>query len=419
MSGANLPLQGMSDIVSPEVSVWQRLETTAREILARYAFTEIRTPILEKLEVFTHSLGDTTDIVQKEMYAFTDRGGRNITLRPEGTAGVMRWVAGAGQESADARLYYIGPMFRAERPQAGRKRQFHQLGVEAIGPANALQDAEVIEMQHRLLSAWGVKDAVFQLNTRGAPEEMENVRAGLRDALRPRLAELCPDCQRRFEQNVLRILDCKVPSCRAIAQAAPRMIDLMAPASRDYFQAVLDALARLGVPAVHNPMLVRGLDYYQHTVWEVTSASLGAQDALSGGGRYRVNAGGREIDGVGFGVGLERVITALGLTEAETAALVPRPVAYLAAHNADAIVPNQALARDLRAAGISCIVSFEPRSLKSQFKSADRARVRFTLVRGEAELAAGTCQIKEMATGTQEAVPLDGVAAWIRGRTSE
>ncbi len=418
MSGAHLPLQGMSDIVSPEVSIWQRLEASARNVLARYAFTEIRTPILEKLEVFTHSLGDTTDIVQKEMYAFTDRGGRNITLRPEGTAGVMRWVAGAGLEAADARLYYIGPMFRAERPQAGRKRQFHQLGVEAIGPANPLQDAEIIEMQHRLLSTWGVQDAVFQLNTRGAPEEMETVRAGLRDALRPKLLELCPDCQRRFEQNVLRILDCKVPACRAIAQAAPRMIDLMAPASRDYFQAVLEALARLGVPALHNPMLVRGLDYYQHTVWEVTSARLGAQDALSGGGRYRVNAGGRNIDGVGFGVGLERVIHALGLSDVETAALAARPAVYLAAHNVDAIVPNQSLARDLRAAGVSCIASFEPRSLKSQFKAADRAGVRFTLVRGEAELAVGTCQIKDMATGTQEELPLDGVLAWLRARIS-
>ncbi|MFO1489971.1 MAG: histidine--tRNA ligase [Kiritimatiellia bacterium] len=416
MSGASLPLQGMSDIVSPEVSLWQRLETTARAVLARYAFTEIRTPVLEKIEVFTHSLGDTTDIVQKEMYAFADRGGRNITLRPEGTAGVMRWVAGAGQESADARLYYIGPMFRAERPQAGRKRQFHQLGVEAIGAANALQDAEVIEMQHRLLTEWGVKDAVFQLNTRGAPEEMESVRAGLRDELRPRLAALCPDCQRRFEQNVLRILDCKVPACRAIALEAPRMIDFMAPASREYFQSVLSALRQLGVPAEHNPMLVRGLDYYQHTVWEVTSASLGAQDALSGGGRYRVNAGGRAIDGVGFGIGLERVITALGLSGAEVAGLVPRPAVYLAAQNADALGSNQLLARDLRSAGVSCVASFEARSLKSQFKSADRAGVRFTVVRGESELAAGTCQVKEMATGAQVQVPLGEVASWLAAR---
>jgi histidyl-tRNA synthetase len=414
MSEHTAPLQGFSDILYPEVGVWHFLEDSARRVLALYGYREIRTPILEKVEVFTRSLGEATDIVHKEMYAFRDQGDRHITLRPEGTAGVMRVVAGLGQDLKSPRLYYIGPMFRSERPQAGRKRQFHQLGLECIGKPNALQDAEVIRLQSRLFDAWGIRDAVFQLNTRGTAEDMPVVRERLRELLEPRRLELCADCQRRMDQNILRVLDCKKAACGAIAATLPPITDFMAPASREYFALVQAALAASGVRFQVNPRLIRGLDYYEHVVWEVTSASLGAQDALSGGGRYRVTVGNRAIEGVGFGIGLERVIIALGLDEPAQAAHNPGVDAFLVGQNEEAFRANLVLAEELRAAGFSVVMEMEPKSMKAQMKAADRWAARRVLIRGETEIANGTLAIRNLSTGMQVEIPASDLLSHLR-----
>ena len=414
MSESSAPLQGFSDILYPEVGVWQFLEDRARTVLHLYGYREVRTPILEKVEVFTHSLGDATDIVQKEMYAFTDRGGRNITLRPEGTAGVMRVVAGQGQDNKSPRLYYIGPMFRAERPQAGRKRQFHQLGLESLGKPSPGLDAEVIRLQQRIFESWGVQNTVFQINTRGAGDDMPAVREGLRSRLVLDLTRLCGDCQRRFEQNILRVLDCKNPQCQGIVAGLPPITEFMAAASREYFAQVQEALTQLGVAFQVNPRLIRGLDYYQHVVWEVTSSSVGSQDALSGGGRYAVKTGNQTLEGVGFGIGLERVIMALGLDEERQRALNPSIDVFLVSQNEPALAANRTLAEELRAAGIRCVMELDLRSMKAQMKAADRWGAKRVILRGESELAAGTVALKDMASGTQTVLPVADLLRHLR-----
>jgi len=227
MSSNIQPVPGMSDLATPEIMLWQMLEQRARRVLTRYGFTELRTPLVEKTELFVRSIGDTTDVVQKEMYTFEDRGGRSLSLRPEGTASVIRHIAGGGPEALQSRVYYSGAMFRAERPQAGRKRQFHQIGAEALGAPSPAADAECIALQHDLLSTWGLKNFSIRLNTRGTPEDREQVAAGLRSVLEPQLGLLCDDCQRRYNENVLRILDCKNEKCRKIVSALPAMTTFM------------------------------------------------------------------------------------------------------------------------------------------------------------------------------------------------
>jgi len=405
-------LKGMDDIVCPEIGLWQWLEKTARDILALYAFTEIRTPILERQEVFTRSLGETSDIVHKEMFAFEDRGGRAICLRPEGTAGVMRHLAGLGQ-ARNQRLYYMGPMFRAENPQKGRKRQFHQLGVEALSSPSPWLDAEILELQHRLLAGWGVTDAVFRINSRGNSDDMNAIRVGLKAALNPHRDVLCADCKKRFEENILRVLDCKNPGCAEVVRSAPSMLDLLCPESRAYFDALCGALDHLGVRYVVEPRLVRGLDYYEHTIWEVTSPSLGSQDALSGGGRYGVTMGKQLLQGVGFGVGLERVILALGKSPEECRQLLPPLDLVLISMGERAMVANQSLAKSLRSRGISCVVDMSGKKMKDQFRNALEAGALRVLIRGDQELDAGVCRIKTLATQEQQDVVVEDVPAWL------
>ena len=399
------PLQGMTDLGAPDVARWQHIEAAAREVMALYGYTELRTPILERTALFTRSIGDTTDIVQKEMYNFTDRGGRDIALRPEGTAGVIRALAGGGPESQDARVYYLGPMFRCERPQAGRKRQFHQVGAEALGAPNPASDAECIALQLHILGAWGLEGFRLQVNTRGTPEDQTAVAEGLRDALRPVRDELCEDCRRRFETNVLRVLDCKNPGCRGLVAALPPITDFMAPASRDYLAEVAGLLRALDIEADLNPMLVRGLDYYMHTVWEITHTALGAQDALCGGGRYRIQLENRVVEGVGFAMGLERVITALEAT-AGPAEDPRRPQVWIVTQHESAFRENLVLAQLLRRRGLRCGMDLAGRSLKAQMRAANRAGVRWAVIRGEQEMEEGLFQLKDMSEGTQRALAM-------------
>lgn len=405
-SFSSQPLQGMSDLRAPEIFQWQRLERIGTRILEDYGCSEIRTPVLERTALFVRGIGDGTDVVQKEMYRFEDRGGRDVALRPEGTAGVMRAVAAAGQDLQDARLYYLGPMFRCERPQAGRKRQFHQLGAEALGAPNPAADAECIALQCHILTAWGIHDARVQLNTRGLPEDREAVAAGLRTSLEPALDRLCEDCRRRLESNVLRVLDCKQPDCRAVVGDLPPVTDFMSEEARTYLAEVQDLLALLDIEVESNPRLVRGLDYYVHTVWEITHGALGAQDALCGGGRYRFELGKRALEGVGFALGFERVLMVLeaaGTAPAEPTA----PHVYIVTQDPCAFRENLVLAQTLRRKGIACGIDVRKgRPFKKQLRAADRSGAAWAVLRGQREMDEGTFLLKHMADGRQEALAM-------------
>ena len=405
-SSSSQPVQGMSDLGPPEIAVWQSVEEKARQVLALYHFSEVRTPVLEYTQVFTRSLGDTTDVVRKEMYTFEDRGGRSLTLRPEGTAGVMRYVGGQGAEALDARLYYLGPMFRCERPQAGRKRQFHQLGIEALGAPSAAADVEVIALQHHIFSAWGLRDYRVEVNTRGMPEDHQAVVEGLVNALRPHVDKLCEDCRRRLETNVLRVLDCKNPDCGKVVDHVPPIVSFMSDVSRKYLDEVMRLLSLLTIPAKPNPRLVRGLDYYVHTVWEVRHPGLGAQDAISGGGRYRINIGHKAIEGVGFAVGLERVLTALQVDKPEGLGRISKPLAWIISQGEKAVEENLVLAQTLRQRGIQCGLDLSGRSIKAQMREANRSEAAYAILRGEREMEKGQLILKNMKDGSQEDVEL-------------
>ncbi len=407
------PLQGMSDLFAPEIAIWQQIEKEARRVFDLYGYSEIRTPVLEKASVFERSLGDTTDVVQKEMYAFEDRGGRRICLRPEGTAGVIRHVASRGQDAQDARLYYIGPMFRAERPQAGRKRQFHQVGSEFMGPPQPAADAETLALQLHLLQAWGLSGFEVRINTLGLPSDRPLVQQGLRAALGEQSAGLCEQCRQRLETNVLRVLDCKNPTCRTLVQALPPVTTWMAPESRAYLDQVLAWLQRLDIHAVVHPALVRGFDYYVHTVWEITHSALGAQDALCGGGRYRIQMGGRDFDGVGFAMGMERVIMAL--QQQNPPAVAAGPMIWLVSLGDPAFQENLVLAQSLRRRGLRCGLDLAGRSMKAQMRAADRAGATQVVIRGENEMAKGTFVLKDMAAGSQLELDLPALMAQLAG----
>ena len=397
----------MADLAGPEVAVWQVLEARAHDLLKRHGYAEVRTPILEPTDLFARGLGDTTDVVQKEMYTFTDRGGRSLTLRPEGTASVIRHVAARGAEGLSARLYYLGPMFRNERPQAGRRRQFHQVGLERLGEPDPLADAEVIALQVDLLADWGLEGTRLLVNTRGTPEDRVAVSKGLQVALRPLAEALCEDCRRRIDTNPLRVLDCKRPACQEATRDVPSPVSWMSPESRVYFDTVVRALGAMGLDAEPTPRLVRGLDYYVHTVWEITHPGLGAQDAVAGGGRYLLPLEGKGIPGVGFAVGMERAVLAL-----ESAGRLPEPprpphVVFLAGLGQAEGLANLGLARDLRRSGLTVLAGDCHRSLKSQLKSADKASADWALIRGEDELARREVTLRRLRDGWQTTVPDD------------
>lgn len=400
------PVQGMSDIAPPDIALWQMIEQRAREIFAHYRFSEVRTPVLEKLELFTHSLGDTTDVVTKEMYTLEDRGGRKLALRPEGTAGAIRYVASGGDETANARIFYIGPMFRCERPQAGRKRQFHQIGVEAVGAPNPLADAEVIALQVQLLNTWGLKGAKIRLNTIGLPQDRIAVLEGLRTAIRPRLHELPEDAQQRFETNVLRLLDSKDEAVQKIIADVPPVIEFMSAESRAYLNTVIETLRKLEIDVAVDARLVRGLDYYVHTVWEVVHGGLGAQNALAGGGRYRIDVGGRPIDGVGFAMGVERVIASLEATGITAAQFAPPPPVFIVSLGEAALNENLLLMQMLRQRGIACEMELSARKVQAQMRRADKAGAKTVVIRGDTELEKGIFVVKNMADGTQRELGL-------------
>lgn len=402
------PLQGMSDIQAPEIYLWRMMEERARSVFTSYGYDELRTPTLEKITVFQRSLGETTDVVKKEMYSFKPSK-HELAMRPEGTAGTMRHLAGRGEEGLNARVFYIGPMFRYERPQAGRKRQFHQVGVEATGEPNPLADAEAIALQKSLLDAWGLTGSTIKISTRGEPSDRQPVAEGLREALRPHEKDLCEDCQRRIDENVLRVIDCKNESCQKIVDQIPSPVEFMSESSRAYLDQVIKALDAMGVEVTVDPKLIRGLDYYVHTVWEISHSALGAQDALAGGGRYVIDLGRKSVPGVGFAVGFERAIMALEACDITGEQFAPVGGIWLVSLGENALMENMKLAAELRSKGIRCGMELAAKSMKAQMRKASRSGAGKVIIRGDDELEKGMALVKDMVEGTQEEMNLENV----------
>ncbi|WP_462412340.1 histidine--tRNA ligase [Neobacillus sp. Marseille-QA0830] len=417
----NIP-RGTQDILPGEVELWQLIEKKARDLCEKYHYQEIRTPIFEHTELFSRGVGDTTDIVQKEMYTFEDRGGRSLTLRPEGTASTVRAFVEKkmyGNANQPVKLYYMGPMFRYERPQSGRFRQFVQFGVEALGSHDPAIDAEVISLAMNLYKEMGLKKLKLIINSLGDKESRLAHREALINHFKPRIGEFCKDCQNRLEKNPLRILDCKVDRDHELMKSAPSIIDYLNEESKAYFDKLQKYLTQLDIPFEVDPNLVRGLDYYNHTAFEIMSDAegFGAITTLCGGGRYNGLAeeiGGPETPGIGFALSIERFIAAL---KAEGIELEVNPGidCYLAALGEEAKDYTVGLLQKLRLAGISAERDYLARKIKAQFKAADRLNAKYVAVLGDEELNQNKINVKNMATGEQVEVDLDGFVEYIQG----
>lgn len=414
--------RGTNDILPMEVAGWQHLEAVVRETFERHGYQEIRLPIFEHTEVFARGVGATTDIVEKEMYTFEDRSGRSLTLRPEGTAQVVRAyiehkMHGLAQP---VKVYYIGPMFRYERPQKGRYRQFHQFGAEAFGSASPMLDVEMIAMPIALYKSVGLHEFEVHINSIGCPNCRPAYRRRLTDYLSQRADKLCGTCQDRLSRNPLRVLDCKVPSCREVTEGAPKSHEHLCDECTEHFASVRKGLDALDLRYVVNARLVRGLDYYSRTVFELIGLDLGAQDALGGGGRFDglvEEVGGPPTPAVGFAVGMERVLLSLKARGA-LAEGAHRPAVYVAAMGDDARTAGLQLVFKVRDLGLSADMDYQDRSLKAQLRSAQKAGAPYVVILGEQELASGMAVVKEMETGEQTEVSLQGIPQWLEGRVN-
>ncbi len=412
-------VRGAPDILPTEVGRWQRVETESRRVLENYGYHEIRIPIFERTELFVRGIGEGSDIVQKEMYTFTDKGGESLTLRPEATAPVVRAVHEHSllSEGKPVKVYYIGPMFRHERPQAGRFRQFHQIGVEAIGVEGPRVDAEMLALLVHLFEEWGLPDLELHLNSIGDPSCRPSYVERLTEFLRSRKAKLCRDCQERLDRNPLRVLDCKNPGCRAVTAHAPKSIDFLCDPCADHFRRLRELLDALEVKYELDPRLVRGLDYYTRTAFEIVNPALGAQNAVAGGGRYdglSEEIAGKAVPGIGFAVGLERVVTSLAGKGKDRKTLGDQPLegVFVATLGLEPDRHGFLLVQRLRRAGVRTgldLTGEGDRSLRSQLRQADKERFRYCLILGEDELKKGEATLKDMEGGGQEAIPLGTV----------
>lgn len=398
-------IKGTNDIIPGEIESWQAIEQVIQTVMTRFAYREIRTPIFERTELFARGVGEDTDIVAKEMYTFTDKGGTSLTLRPELTASVVRsYIQNNFQQtSPTVKLWYQGPIFRQERPQKGRYRQFHQFGAEAIGSPHPETDVEIISLFWEILMQLGVSDSVtLKINSVGDEESRNAYREALREYLKPRFSELSETSQRRYETNPLRILDSKDPQDKALIRNAPRLLDYLNDSSAQHYQTVLSLLESLDIPFQQDDRLVRGLDYYTHTAFEFTSDALGAQDAVCGGGRYDGligELGGSDTPAIGWAAGTERLLLVME-TLGKTAS-PPVLDCYLAVLG-DAQRPvAMKLLQEWRAAGLSCDSDLQRRSLKAQLREANRQNARFVVILGESEREKRMVQIKSMDTGEQ------------------
>lgn len=399
-----------------QTAVWQYMEHTARTLCATYNYREIRTPIFEQTELFKRGVGETTDIVEKEMYTFEDKGNRSMTLRPEGTAGIVRaYVENKLYGSPDiSKLYYIGPMFRYEQPQAGRYRQLHQFGIEAIGSSDPALDAEVIALGLSFYKKLGISGVKVEVNSVGNPESRIAYRAKLQQFLTPMKDQLCSDCKSRFERNPLRILDCKKD--QHLFEGAPSILDSLDQTSTEHFEAVCKHLDVMNIPYAINSRLVRGLDYYTHTAFEYKAQGIGAIDTIGGGGRYNglvEQIGGEDQPGIGFGIGLERTALILEKQQVQLPTATGLDI-YLVTLGEKADALSASLLFQFRENGLSAEKDYQGRKMKAQMKAADRHGARFAVIIGEDELSRGEASVKNLQNGEQTAVPIEQIASFVQ-----
>jgi histidyl-tRNA synthetase len=404
-------VRGVRDILPSETGKWQRVEAAARRTFEAYGYREIRLPLFERAELFARGIGDETDIVKKEMYTFEDRGGDSITLRPEATAGLLRAYIEHGfqVEPKPVRLYTVGPMFRYERPQAGRYRQFHQANVEALGEPQPAVDAEVIAMLMDFFRELGLAERLgLHVNSIGDTADRATYIARLLEYLRPHAAALCGECQARLERNPLRVLDCKVPDCQPVIEKAPSILDSLSPEAAKHFERVREYLDALGQAYAVTPRLVRGLDYYVRTTFEVLTTELGAQNAVAGGGRYDgliERLGGPADPGIGFAIGLERVVLLLG--DDDTAS---RPFVLLIPLGEAALQRLLPVARAARRAGVAAELGYGGRKLPRELERANKLGVAYVVIAGDNEIAAGEAVLRAMGSGEQRRVAFAALA---------
>ena len=412
----NIP-KGTKDMLPEEAYKWHYVENTAREVASLYGFKEIRTPIFEHTELFLRGVGETTDIVTKEMYTFEDKGNRSITLKPEGTAGVVRsYIENAlDQVVLPMKAYYISPIFRYERPQNGRLREHHQFGVEMFGAEGPEADGEIISLANTLLKKVGLTAIRLYINSIGCPECRKNYNKALMEYIGSNLDKMCNQCKERFNKNPLIILDCKEEGCKAITANAPKVTDYLCEDCKAHFEGVKANLDARGIEYEVNPQIVRGLDYYTRTVFEFVSTDIGAQGTVCGGGRYNglvSELGGKETPAVGFGCGLERLILVLENTnslkaEKEISKIYIAPMGENAKAKATQIVDN------LRSCGIKAETDLMNRSVKAQMKYANKIGVEYVVVIGDSELESGVVEIKDMANSTSEQIKIDDICAYL------
>lgn len=403
--------RGTNDFFYESASKLEFIEKKIKDIVKLYGYERIRTPIFESTDLFTRGIGEDTDIVGKEMFTFEDRGGRSLTLRPEGTASVVRaYIENSMQnEFSINKLFYIGTMYRAERPQKGRYREFNQFGMECIGTSSPLIDAEVIALNINILKEFGIENANLIINTVGCPKCKPNYNKALREAIGNRKEELCETCKRRYETNILRILDCKNEKCKEIIKDIPKFYDYVCEECKEHFDKLCEELNKINQKFIIEPMLVRGLDYYTKTVFEVQTSALGSQSAILGGGRYDNLIGlfnsGKNIPALGSAIGLERLLIVL---ENNQNIIKDRLDIFVIAFK-ETEKEILKVMQELRALNISCDCDFSVKSIKNQFKSANKRNSKFALILGEDELKRNSCKLKNMDTSEEKEIPLNEI----------
>ncbi len=413
-------IRGFNDILPDEIGKWQFVEKLARQIFEGFGFSEIRIPVVERTELFARGIGEATDIVEKEMYTFTDRSGNSLTLRPEATASMARAYLEHQLYTFDqvAKLYFIGPMFRYERPQKGRYRQFYQIDAEVFGVENPSVDAEVITMLMHFLKEVGLENLELQINSLGCRNCRPQYRGALKDYLEKRSFQLCEDCQRRLSTNPLRVFDCKVETCREALGEAPKVIRYLCPECQDHFKKVKKFLSMAGLQFILNPAMVRGLDYYTRTAFEVVSYQLGSQNAVTGGGRYDnlfQEIGGLDIPGIGFAIGMERLVSLIPKEKG----FRPSLSLFIAALGERAYQEAYQLVHQLHLQGVRVEWDYEGRSLKSQMRRADKLKARYVLIIGENELTSGKALLRNMEDKSQEELPLDNLVTLLKKKVQD
>lgn len=404
-------IKGTKDVLPKDVHKNQYIEATALDIAEKFGYKELRTPVFEHTELFQRGVGDTTDVVQKEMYTFDDKGGRSITLRPEGTAGAVRSYLENGlcNETLPQKICYITSCYRYEKPQAGRLREFHQFGVECFGTKSPLADAEIIALAKSLFDTLEIKDLSLEINSIGCPTCRAEYHKALKEYFESRREDLCPTCQERLDRNPMRILDCKSPVCSEIAKGAPVVIDYLCDECKDHFDKVQKYLDVQNIEYTINPKIVRGLDYYTKTVFEFVSNSIGAQGTVCGGGRYDglvKELGGQDTPSLGFGMGLERLML---LMEAQNCPFPQKnaPDLFIVALGDKATLKSIEICKDMRTEGFAALMDLNQRSVRAQMKYADKLNAKFNMVIGDDEVESGTAKLKNMTTGEETEIALE------------